>query len=213
MLAALFIVIGVYQLYLNQMRQIRWRRWLTDRYLRRWMGHGAYYRLELAAADTDNPDQRIADDARLFVAGSLTLSLGGLSALVTLGSFAIILWRLSGDLRVPLGGATIVVPGYMLWLALVYALGGTWLTARIGRRLTTLNYDQQRFEADFRVSLVRLRENAEGVAFYGGEADELRGFRARFAHVVRNWWGIMRWQKRLGWFTASTTKWPSSSRS
>jgi ABC transporter transmembrane region 2 len=162
-LAAAFILIGVYQLYLNQMLQIRWRGWITDRALRRWMDHDAYYRLELGASETDNPDQRIADDARLFVARSVALSLGGLSALVTLGSFAIILWRISGVVHLSLGAARIALPGCMLWLALVYALVGTWLTARIGWRLTSLNYDQQRFEADFRVALVRLRENAEGV--------------------------------------------------
>ncbi len=203
LLAALFIVIGVYQLYLNQMLQIRWRRWITERYLGTWMAHRAYYRLELATGDTDNPDQRIAEDARLFVSRCLTLSLGTITALVTLGSFAVILWTLSGNLTLRVFHATVSIPGYMLWLALLYAAAGTWLTARIGWRLTVLNYDQQRYEADFRVALVRVRENAEGVALYRGEPGELRNFRQRFAEVMRNWWGIMGWQKRLGWFTAS----------
>jgi vitamin B12/bleomycin/antimicrobial peptide transport system ATP-binding/permease protein len=201
-LAIAYIVIAVYQLYLNQMLLIRWRRWLTDRYLRTWLADRAYYRLQLAGGESDNPDQRIADDVRLFVSGSLSLAIGGLRAAVTLVSFVAILWSLSGPLHVALGGISITVPGYMVWAALLYAIVGTWLTDRIGRPLVRLNFDQQRYEADFRFGLVRFRENTEGVALYGGEADELRGFRERFANVVGNWWGIMRRQKRLTWLTA-----------
>ena len=201
-LAGLFIVAAVYQIYLNQMLQIRWRRWLTERYLGAWLADGAYYRMQLASGETDNPDQRIADDLRLFVTGALTLSIGGLRAVVTLVSFLGILWGLSGSVTLPIGATGITVPGYMVWAALVYAIAGTWLTNLIGRPLVRLNFNQQRFEADFRFSLVRFRENTEGVALYGGEADEMRSFRERFSSVVRNWWNIMRQQKRLTWFTA-----------
>jgi putative ATP-binding cassette transporter len=200
-LAGLFIVAAVYQLYLNQMLQIRWRRWLTERYLGAWLADGAYYRMQLTAAETDNPDQRIAEDLRLFVAGTLTLGIGGMRAVVTLASFLAILWGLSGSVTVPVGGGW-TIPGYMVWAALLYAVVGTWLTNLIGRPLVRLNFDQQRYEADFRFGLVRFRENAEGVALYRGEADELRSFRDRFAAVVGNWWAIMRQQKRLTWFTA-----------
>jgi vitamin B12/bleomycin/antimicrobial peptide transport system ATP-binding/permease protein len=201
-LAIAYIVIAVYQLYLNQMLLIGWRRWLTDRYLRAWLTDRAYYRMQLAGGESDNPDQRIADDVRLFVSDTLALAIGGLRAAVTLVSFVAILWSLSGPLHVALGGISITVPGYMVWAALLYAIVGTWLTNRIGRPLVRLNFDQQRYEADFRFGLVRFRENTEGVALYGGEADELRGFRERFANVVANWWGIMRRQKRLTWLTA-----------
>ncbi len=201
-IAAGFIIVGVYQLYLNQMLQIRWRRWLTDRYLSAWLADRAYYRMLLLGGVADNPDQRIAEDTKLFVARTLTLSLGLMSAVVTLVSFLAILWKLSGPFVLPLGAHGVSVPGYMLWVALIYAVVGTWLTAKIGRPLVRLNFDQQRYEADFRFSLVRLRENAEGVALYAGEADEQKNFRARFAEVVANWWGIMRQQKRLTWFTA-----------
>jgi len=200
-LAALFIVVAVYQLYLNQMLQIRWRRWLTERYLRAWLAEGAYYRMQLTAGDTDNPDQRIAEDLRLFVGSTLTLGIGGMRAVVTLVSFLGILWGLSGPLTVPVGAGW-TIPGYMVWAALFYAVVGTWLTNLIGRPLVRLNFDQQRYEADFRFGLVRFRENAEGVALYRGEADELRTFRERFVAVVGNWWAIMRQQKRLTWFTA-----------
>jgi putative ATP-binding cassette transporter len=201
-LAGLFIVFAVYQSYLNQMLQIRWRRWLTDRYLRAWLTDGAYYRMQFVAGGADNPDQRVADDVRLFISSTLDLSIGGMRALVTLISFVAILWGLSGTLTIPLGGSSIMLPGYMVWAALLYAIAGTWLTNWIGHPLVRLNFDQQRYEADFRFSLVRFRENAEGVALYHGEADELRAFHKRFGSVVRNWWGIMRQQKRLTWFTA-----------
>ena len=201
-LIAVFIFLAVYQLYLNQMLEIRWRRWLTDRYLRAWLADGAYYRMQLVARETDNPDQRIAEDLHLLASHTLGLFVGGLRAGVTLATFVAILWGLSGTLTVPVGGFSITLPGYMVWVAVLYAIAGTWLTDWIGRPLVRLNFDRQRYEADFRFSLVRFRENTEGVALYRGEADEFRGFRERFEEVVRNWWGIMRRQKRLTYFTS-----------
>ncbi len=198
-LAGLYIVVAVYQLYLNQMLQIRWRRWLTDRYLNAWLADRAYYRMQLLAGETDNPDQRIAEDVRLFVTRTLTLGLQFLRAATTLVSFVGILWFLSGPLKLPWLGWT--VPGYMVWAALLYAIVGTWLTEKVGRRLVRLDFEQQRYEADFRFALVRFRENTEGVALYRGEPDELQNFRQRFAHVVANWWSIMGLQKRLTGFT------------
>jgi putative ATP-binding cassette transporter len=201
-LVGAFIVLAVYQLYLNQMLEIRWRRWLTERYLRAWLADRAYYRMQLVARDTDNPDQRIAEDIQLLISHALALFIGGLRAVVTLATFVAILWGLSGRLTVSVGGLSLVLPGYMVWVSLLYALGGTWLTDWIGRPLIRLNFDRQRYEADFRFSLVRFRENSEGVALYRGEADEFRGFRELFEAVVRNWWGIMRRQKRLTSFTS-----------
>src|SRR4029434_6971305 len=133
---------------------------------------------------------------------TLTLLIGGLRALVTLVAFVAIVWALSGTLTVSLGGSSLTLPGYMVWAAILYAIAGTWLTHWIGRPLVRLNYDKQRCEADFRFGLVRFRENTEGVALYGGEADELRGFRGRFEAVATNWWDIMRRQKRLTYFTS-----------
>jgi len=199
-LAGLFIVFTVYQFYLNQMLQIRWRRWLTDGYLRGWLTDAAYYRMQLVGGEADNPDQRIAEDVPQFIASTLNLAIGGMSAVVTLISFVAILWGLSGTLSIP--GSSLRLPGYLVWAALVYALVGTWLTDRIGRPLVRLNFDQQRYEADFRFNLVRFRENAEGVALYHGEADEIHTFRERFNSIVHNWWSIMRQQKRLTWLTA-----------
>jgi len=196
------IVVAVYSLYLRQILHIKWRRWLTDRFLRDWLGNQSYYRMQLNQATTDNPDQRISDDLDRFATITLALSLGLLSSCVTLASFITILWTLSGALRIPLGaGMAITIPGYMVFAALIYAVGGTLLTRWIGHPLIQLNFDQQRYEADFRFSMVRLRENAENVAFYGGEGREFDTFQGRFARIVANWWGIIKRRKKLTWFT------------
>ena len=196
-LAVLFIITGVYKVYFQQMLLIEWRTWLTGRFLDDWLRDRAYYRLQLVDKGTDNPDQRIADDLNIFVDLTLTLSLGLLSAVVTLVSFVGILWLISGPIT--LFGVT--VPGYMVWVALVYAIVGTALTHLIGKPLVRIGFDQQRYEADFRFSLVRLRENTEGVALYRGEAEENANFRARFANVISIWWEKMLKQKQLNWFT------------
>jgi putative ATP-binding cassette transporter len=201
-LITIFIFLAVYQVYLNQMLEIRWRRWLTDRYLGAWLTDGAYYRMQLQATETDNPDQRIAEDVQLLAAHTLGLFTGGLRATVTLVTFIAILWGLSGSLTVTVAEFVIRLPGYMVWVAVLYAILGTWVTDWLGRPLVRLNFDRQRYEANFRFSLVRFRENTEGVALYHGEADEFRGFRERFEDVVRNWWGIMLRQKRMTYFTS-----------
>ena len=202
-LAFIYIAVSVYRLYLNQMLEMKWRRWLTARYLKRWMTEQVYYRMELQRNGTDNPDQRIAEDVRLFTNGALSLSLGLLSSVVTLASFTCILWTLSGDLSFTLRGHDIIVPAYMVWVALTYAFFGSYLTHWIGKALITLNFKQQRYEADFRYGLVRVRENAEGIAIYRGEESEQENLNSRFVHILKNWWEIMKCQKRLTWFTAS----------
>jgi len=195
--AALYIVVGVYRVYLTQWLEIRWRSWMTTRFLDEWLADRAYYRISLttdrAAIGTDNPDQRIAEDLRDFVANTLSLGLDLLSNVVSLFSYLGILWGLSGALTV----FGISVPGYMVWVALVYSVLGTWLTHLVGRALVPLRFRQQRVEADFRYALVRLRENMEGVALYNGEAEENANLGARFANVIGNWWAIMRRTKLL----------------
>ena len=197
LLAVLFIVTAVYRLYYQQMLTIEWRTWLTERFLATWMKDQAYYRMQLLDRGTDNPDQRIAEDLNLFVTSTLSLTLGLLSAVVTLVSFIAILWVLSGMIEL----AGIPIPGYLVWVALLYAVVGTIVTHLVGRPLIGIEFNQQRFEADFRFSLVRLRENSEGVALYRGEAGELAGFRERFGAVIRNWWALMFKQKQLTWVT------------
>jgi putative ATP-binding cassette transporter len=198
LVAAAYILIAVYQLYLRQALQIRWRRWLTEHYLADWLSDRAYYRIALTDPKTDNPDQRIADDIKYFVDNTLGLGIGVMNAVVTLFSFVFVLWSLSGPLEV-LG---VSIPGYMVWAAILYSALGTWITHLIGRPLIRLNVLQQRVEADFRYALVRVRDNVEGVALYGGEADERRGLTARFRTLMENWWGIMVATKRLTFFTS-----------
>ncbi|MBD0273246.1 MAG: ABC transporter ATP-binding protein/permease, partial [Acetobacteraceae bacterium] len=196
-IAAIYIGVAVYALYLQQALQIRWRRWLTREYLDDWLADRAYYRVALTDAGTDNPDQRLADDLRMFVEETLNLGLGLMRSILTLLSFVLVLWGLSGPLEV----FGISVPGYMVWVALLYAAVGTGLTHLIGRRLIGLNFAKQRAEADFRYALVRFRDNAEGIALHAGEADEKRGLLDRFGVVVGNWWEIMVATKRLRLFT------------
>jgi putative ATP-binding cassette transporter len=200
-LAAAAIVVAVYRLYLTQMLEMRWRTWLTDRYLSSWLSDHAYYRLELEHRGTDNPDQRIAEDLRSFTSGTLSLTLGLLGSAVTLASFVVILWTVSGPLSFTIGETEITIPGYMVWVAVVYAVVGSFLTHYVGRRLVGINFQQQRYEADFRFGLVRLRENAEGVALYRGERAEEEYLRGRFQSIQANWWQLMRYTKRLTFFT------------
>ena len=210
--AAVYIAIAVYRVYLVQWLQIRWRLWMTQKFLNEWLSPDrAYYRIALmrAAGDgsvyTDNPDQRIAEDLRDFIGdgvigtqGILFLSIDLLSNIVSLVSFVTILWTLSG----PFALFGVSIPGYMVWVALVYAAVGTWLTHLVGRKLVPLNFRKQRVEADFRFALVRVRENTEGIALYGGEAEERRTLLARFAALAANWRELMARYKFLNALTA-----------
>ena len=198
-IAAVYVGVAVYALYLQQALQIRWRRWMTRRYLDGWLADRAYYRIALTDAGTDNPDQRIAEDLRMFVDETLDLGLGLMRSVLTLMSFVVVLWGLSGALEV----FGVSIPGYMVWVALLYAAAGTWLTHLIGRRLIGLNFVRQRAEADFRYALVRFRDNVEGVALHAGEAGEKRGLLDRFGVLMGNWWEIMVATKRLMLFTTT----------
>ncbi|MDR3487784.1 MAG: ABC transporter ATP-binding protein/permease [Bradyrhizobium sp.] len=202
-LAAFWIGLKVYQLYLNQWLQIRWRRWMTARYLGGWMHDANHYRMQLLGDAADNPDQRIAEDTQRFVEQTLALGIGLLSAVVTLASFIVILWDLSNEAPLHLFGHDILIPGYLVLGALIYAVLGTLLTHLIGRPLVELNFQQQRFEADFRFNLVRTRENAEQIALLRGEPVERLRLLSRFASVVNNWLGIMQRTKKLTAFTAT----------
>ena len=202
-LAACFIALRVYQLYLNQWLQIRWRRWMTDRYLRGWLSDANHYRMQLQGDAADNPDQRIAEDTQLFIDRTLALGVGLLSAVVTLASFVVILWQLSAEAPLHLFGNELSIPGYLVWAALIYAIFGTVLTHLVGRPLAGLNFSQQRFEADFRFNLVRVRENAEQIALLNGEPVEREALNRRFGHVVENWIAIMLRTKKLTALTAT----------
>jgi len=205
-LAAIYIVLAVYQLYLNQWLQIRWRRWMTQHYLDRWLAGANHYRMQLLGDAADNPDQRIAEDINMFIDRTLAISVGLLSAVVTLGSFVVILWTLSAAAPLHLFGASFAIPGYLVWAALLYAAVGTTLTHLIGWPLVSLNFRQQRFEADFRFNLVRVRENSEQIALLGGETAERERLLDRFGYVVGNFLLIMQRTKKLTFLTSGYTQ-------
>ncbi len=202
-LATVFILLAVYQLYLNQWLQIRWRRWLTARYLDHWMEGANHYRMQLLGDAADNPDQRIAEDIAQFIQLTLGIGLQLLNSCVTLVSFMVILWSLSAAAPLHAFGLSFDIPGYLFWAALIYACIGTALTHLIGRPLIALNFQQQRYEADFRFNLVRVRENSEQIALLDGERAERDRLLMRFGNVVANWLAIMSRQKKLTFFTAS----------
>ena len=207
-LATAYIFLAVYQLYLNQWLQIRWRRWLTRTYLEKWLAGSNHYRMQLLGDAADNPDQRIAEDVKQFIdagatgIGILPIGLSLLNATVTLASFAVILWNLSASAPLHVFGISIDIPGYLLWAALIYAILGTTFTHLIGRALIALNFQQQRYEADFRFNLVRVRESSEQIALLRGEQAERDRLLLRFANVVSNWMAIMSRQKKLTFLTA-----------
>ena len=196
-----YIIMAVYAIYVKQILEIKWRTWMTSRYLDEWMHSQTYYRLQVLGGDgVDNPDQRISDDIGMFVNLTLSLFIGLLKQVSTLVAFVVILWQLSGALDIPVGDTVLSVPGYMVFVTLIYSVVGTWLAHKVGRSLIGLNYDQQRYEADFRFSMVRVRENSESIAFYGGEGPEMQNFQERFGMVIRNFWALMKRTKLLNFY-------------
>ena len=207
-LAFVYIVIAVYKFYLTQLLEIRWRAWLTQQFLTRWLSDQAFYVMELArfgpaqGAQADNPDQRIQEDIGQFTAMTLGLAMGLLHAVVTLASCVGILWALSGDFGFSLGGSDYAIPGFMVWMALLYCGVGSVLTHYIGRSQIALNFQQQRLEADFRHHLIRVREYSESIALDGGADNENQRLRGRFDGVLGNFMRLLRAQKNLVWFTS-----------
>lgn len=196
-LAAIYIILAVYSYYLQQTLILNWRRWLTTRFIDIWLKNKTYYNLQMFGKDTDNPDQRISEDVRQFVEMTLSFAIGILKAACTFVSFVFILYQLSGPLSFEFMGRTWTINGYMLWASLIYSIVGTYLTHVVGRKLVKLNFIQQRYEADFRFSMIRLRESAESVAFYRGEAQEGRVFKNRFKLLLDNFWQLVNKQKQL----------------
>ena len=196
-LAAIYIILAVYSYYLQQTLILHWRRWLTTRFIDIWLQNKTYYNLQMFGKDTDNPDQRISEDVRQFVEMTLGFAIGILKSLCTFISFVFILYQLSGPLSFSFMGKTWTIHGYMLWASLFYSVLGTYITHVVGRKLVKLNFIQQRYEADFRFSMIRLRESAESVAFYRGEAQEGRVFKHRFKLLLDNFWQLVNKQKQL----------------
>lgn len=196
-LAAIYILLAVYSYYLQQTLILNWRRWLTTRFVDIWLQNKTYYNLQMFGKDTDNPDQRISEDVRQFVEMTLSFGIGILKAFCTFASFVVILYNLSGSLSFTFMGKTWTINGYMLWASLLYSVIGTYITHIVGRKLVKINFIQQKYEADFRFSMIRLRESAESVAFYRGEAQEGSVFKQRFKMLLDNFWKLVNKQKQL----------------
>lgn len=196
-LAAIYILLAVYSYYLQQTLILNWRRWLTTRFIDIWLQNKTYYNLQMFGKDTDNPDQRISEDVRQFVEMTLSFGIGILKAFCTFASFVVILYNLSGSLSFTFMGKTWTINGYMLWASLLYSVIGTYITHIVGRKLVKINFIQQKYEADFRFSMIRLRESAESVAFYRGEAQEGSVFKLRFKILLDNFWKLVNKQKQL----------------
>ena len=203
MLATCFIIVAVYRFYLTQLLELRWRAWMTRDYLQRWLNGHVFYQLELQSKNgTDNPDQRIQEDVQQFTADTVGLSLGLLDATVTLLSFVGILWALSGGFSFEVRGETYNIPGFMVWMALTYALAGSLIGHFIGRSMASLNFTQQRLEADFRHHLMRVREYSEAIALDRGSRVERLSLQERFKQVLDNFMRLLRVQKRYTWFNS-----------
>lgn len=196
-LAAIYILLAVYSYYLQQTLILNWRRWLTTRFIDIWLQNKTYYNLQMFGKDTDNPDQRISEDVRQFVEMTLSFGIGILKAFCTFASFVVILYNLSGSLSFTFMGKTWTINGYMLWASLLYSVIGTYITHIVGRKLVKINFIQQKYEADFRFSMIRLRESAESVAFYRGEAQEGSVFKQGFKMLLDNFWKLVNKQKQL----------------
>ena len=214
-IAFFYILIAVYKAYINQILQIRWRQSMTQVFVDRWLAPGQHYRMRMlnrgnaqaerdagnVAGPADNPDQRIADDVHQFVGNTMVLGIGFFGNAVRLGIFLVILWDISITFPMTSFGAPFNIPGYLIWVAVIYAALGTLFTHLIGRPLVGLLYNQQRFEANFRFGMARIRENSEQIALLGGEHAERASLGDRYGSILSNVYAVVRRQKRLGFFT------------
>lgn len=193
--------VAVYQVYVKQVLQLRWRRWLTAQLTSGWLEGGRHYQLNFVGEGVENPDQRIAENIRGATEMAVEFAIGIVNALLTLLSFIGILWSLSGILRFTVAGFDVAIPGYMVGAAIFYAAVGSALTYWVGRPIVPANVRQNAAEADFRFALVRLRENSESIALIGGEPDEQKALAKNFGIVMAASLALMQAKRRLMWMT------------
>ncbi|WP_370675337.1 ABC transporter ATP-binding protein/permease [Pleomorphomonas sp. PLEO] len=202
-IAFLMIASGVVEIYLTSWLRIRWRDWMTQRFINRWLANSNHYRLATSYGKTDNPDQRIAEDISDFITTTLSIFVQIFNTVLTLYAFSRVLWAISSAFPYSIGSFNFsTIPGYLVWAAILYSIFGTYLTHLIGRPLIKLNFQQQHFEADFRYSMMRLRENSEEIALLKGEPAEKKVFGSAFGRVVANWYALMDANRNLRTFTS-----------
>ncbi len=203
--AFLYCTVYVYQSYATMALTIRWRRWMTDHFLKEWLDGKAFYFWQISGQPADNPDQRISEDIRDFVgtndglSGAIPLIVNLVQQVATLLAFVALLWKVGGAL--PLLHGRLLVHGYLIWGALIYAVIGSLIIAKVGFPIINLSFSQQRYEADFRFGLVRLRENGESIALSQGEAAEQADLMGRFGSIVQNYRAIMSRTKKINGFS------------
>jgi len=185
---------------LQSVVELRWRKWLTNWMIERWLARRLYYRIERDGT-LENIDQRVADDARLFVHDTLILVMGILHVPVNIVTFAIVLWNIGGGLKVAVGGSTYTVFGYLVFAAVLYQGTIFLFTHLLGRRAITLNARQNRLEGDFRVMMVRIREFAEQIAFLRGERTERENLSTSMNKVISNLFSTLWVTTRVSFLT------------
>jgi putative ATP-binding cassette transporter len=198
--AGISVVSNLIEMVANYTLLIRWRRWMAEAFTAKWLSGPTHYQISLAGT-ADNPDQRIAEDTRAFVNQTYSFALPLLTQVSTLVSFSIILWSIPIPITIP--GTSVVIPGFLLWMALVYAIVATWITHMIGKPLIGLEFEQERREANFRFSLARLREYSEQIALMRGETSEQRHLSQRFGDIVTNFYRLVWARVKLTSFTLS----------
>lgn len=202
-IAAVYMTMAVYRYYVSQFFGLRWRKWLTNQFVGRWLARKSYYLLETFDEKTDNPDQRIQEDVGAIISITIELVIGVVASVTTFFTFIYVLWSLSGPLVIPLGSlGALKIPAYLVWVSILYAGIGTWITFKIGRPLVTLNFEQQKREATFRYAAVEVRNHAEHIALYHGEHHQKTILGGLFDAVFNNYYAIILRQKLLLWFTA-----------
>ena len=200
---SLYVLTMLIGFYVASMLEIKWRKWLTNFYLNDWFESKAYYKYRFTNTPLDNPDQRISEDIRDFIHLTLSLFMGIFQSIISLASFVIILWGLSGALKFNVLNHHFYIPGYMVWIAILYAFLATYILFKIGRPLIKLTYQQQRYEADFRYNLVRTREYAEQIAFYNGYEIEKKIITKDFDSIVRNFMQTLNRNLKINMFNFS----------
>lgn len=199
--ATIWIARGLIELFATEWFKVRWRRWMTDRYVGQWLSHKTHYRLAVTGLQSDNPDQRISEDVRDFIDKGFDYYILIFNTILTLYAFIQILWAISSQFPYSIGGFDLAnVPGYLVWAALIVSVVVTFGSHYLGRPLVGLYFQKQRLEADFRYALVRVRENAEQIALLDGEGVERVNLADNFQHVFRNTLDVLIRRMKLGVF-------------
>jgi putative ATP-binding cassette transporter len=175
------------QVYARMTMQRRWRAWLNNHLLDRWVAHGRYYQLNQIGGDHKNPEYRISDDVRVATEAPVEFATGITTAVLSAVTFIVVLWNIGGSLSFTMGRVTISIPGFLVVAAVIYAALASGAMAFIGRRFVSVSENKNQAEAEYRYVLTRLREHGESIAVLGGEAEERSAVDRSLTIVLRRW--------------------------